>query len=161
MNRYRVWMISMVDLRCQCKLFFCWIVKSCVKGGVKFVAANWNIFAQRTCERERKREREDEGEKDNKKPHLCQCKHAFACQSIPLWLIWKGWFLARRTLEALTRLLLHSSASHNASVCSKLAMDQKLLVGSQQNQWTQQGGHCVCAKNPKSRPGARYREATK
>lgn len=62
--------------------------------------------------------RGNEGEKDNKKTNVCQCKHACACQSIPLWLIWKGWFLARRTLEALTRLLLHSSASHKASICS-------------------------------------------
>lgn len=64
------------------------------------------------------RERGNEGEKDNKKTNVCQNRHASACQSIPLWLIWKGWFLARRTLEALTRLLLHSSASHKASVCS-------------------------------------------
>lgn len=63
-------------------------------------------------------ERVKEGEKDNQKTIVCQYRHASICQLIPLWLIWKGWFLARRTLEALTRLLLHSSASHKASVCS-------------------------------------------
>lgn len=58
------------------------------------------------------------GEKDNKTTNPRQHKHASACQLIPLRLIWKGWFLARRALEALTRLLLYSSASHEASVCS-------------------------------------------
>lgn len=63
-------------------------------------------------------ERGNVGDKDNKKTNVCQYKHASACQWIPLWLIWKGWFLARRMLEALTRLLLHSSASYKAPVCS-------------------------------------------
>lgn len=49
---------------------------------------------------------------------MLQYRHASACQSIPLWLILGGLFLAVRNLEALTRLLLHSSARNKALVCS-------------------------------------------
>lgn len=49
---------------------------------------------------------------------VLQYRHVFACQSIPLWLILRGLFLAVRNLDALTHLLLHSSARSKASVCS-------------------------------------------
>lgn len=54
MNKYRVWNDLNGRFRVSmraCFFFFFLIVKSCVKGGFKFVAANWNIFAERTCER--------------------------------------------------------------------------------------------------------------
>lgn len=55
---------------------------------------------------------------DSQKINVLQYRHASACQSIPLWLILGGLFLAVRNLEALTRLLLHSSARNKALVCS-------------------------------------------
>lgn len=55
---------------------------------------------------------------DSQKINVLQYRHASACQPIPLWLILGGLFLAVRNLEALTRLLLHSSARNKALVCS-------------------------------------------
>lgn len=75
----------------------------------------WGIRREKGTDPERG---ENEGEEDNQKTNVCQYRHACVCQSIPLWVIWKGWFLAHATSEALTHLLLHSSASHKASVCS-------------------------------------------
>lgn len=117
----RKWQITestSADTKCRFCVYFMWWQSEhtrCLRQGEEGMKRVWTV-------------------KDNKKANVCQCKHACGCQWIPLWLIRRGWILTRRTLEALTRLLLHSSGSHRKSVCSELAVDQNLLVGSQQNQ---------------------------
>lgn len=67
------------------------------------------------------------------------------------------WFLARRTLEALTPLLLHSSASHKASVCSNWLWIKSYWL--EVRKINKHNEAALCVYTSKSWPGARYRNS--
>lgn len=139
-EKKRKWQITesvSADTKCTFCVYFMWWQSEhtrCLRQGEEGMKRVWTV-------------------KDNQKANVCQCKHACGCQWIPLWLIRRGWILARRTLEAFNPFIVALIRQPQRISLLRAGRGSELIGWKSAKSISTTWRYCVCT-HPKPWAGA-------